>query len=190
MDWTTLTIDPLFSGTAGVVIGVLLGGLIGYLSSYRLLKLQQQDERRSIALGFKKELEIHRDWLSELTTAYREVMPPVIWEIRDRPLSTENSLYYILRKEMFQLSSSTVDGLLTYYSHLFAAEEARKNAQNSWPKETLRQQSFAVELCRPVAESLEAAVAMIPDLLERLEKDGAKEKEKGLSARLSDLLSG
>ena len=189
MNLTVLSVDPLFSGTAGVIIGGVLAGVIGLVSSIWLLRLQRREERRVIALGFKKELEVHRDWLAELTTVYREVMPPAIWEVKSRPISTDNSLYYVLRKEMFMLSSSTVDRLLTYYSQLFAAEEARRNALPSLPTDWLRQHSFAIELFRPVAESLEAAAAMIPDLIEQLEMDGAKDKEKGLRARLTDLLS-
>ena len=193
MNLTVLSVDPLFSGTAGVIIGGVLAGVIGLVSSIWLLRLQRREERRVIALGFKKELEVHRDWLAELTTVYREVMPPAIWEVKSRPISTDNSLYYVLRKEMFMLSSSTVDGLLTYYSHLFAAEAARRQAvANPHPMDVtslLHQQAFFIELYRPVAERLEAAAAMIPDLIERLEKDGAKEKEKGLRALLTDLLS-
>lgn len=185
MTLTAIASDPLYSGTAGVVIGVLLGGLIGYLSSYRLLKLQQQDERRVIALGFKKELKNHRDWLSESAKAFRDPWPPVIWEIRDRQIITDDSLYYVLRKEMFRLSSSTVDGLLTYYSSLRAAEEERrkvkiKNTRLMNYSDIALEPAYFKGLFQPVAENIEAAAAMIPDLLQLLEKDGANEKDKGL----------
>gem|GEM_PF-4550417 len=122
-------------------------------------------------------------------------MPPEIWEIKNRPISKENSLYYVLRKEMFQLSSSTVDGLLNYYSHLFAAEEERRKVgmQNTHPMDLtnlLCQHAYFVELYQPVAESLETAAAMIPDLIHRLKNEGANDKFRGLKARLTDLLSG
>ena len=195
MTLTAIASDPLYSGTAGVIIGAVIAGIIGLGSSLWLLSLQRRNERRVIALGFRKELEIHEGWLSVSAKAYREMIPPEIWEIKNRPISTENSLYYVLRKEMFQLSSSTVDGLLNYYSHLFAAEEELRKVgmQNTQPmdlRNLLCQQDYFVELYQPVAESLETAAAMIPDLIQRLEKDGANEKDKSLKACLIDLLSG
>lgn len=115
------------------ILGVVVGGLIGFCSSYIIQWAQRRDERRSIALGFKKELEIYRDWLAPTAQILRKGSFFETEKVLDRPINTSNSLYYILRKEMFRLNSDTVGSLLLFYSHLFTAEEERRKALVSWP---------------------------------------------------------
>lgn len=143
------------------ILGVLIGGMIGFGASYVTLRLQWRKERRAIALGFKKELQHNRYWLASMAEGYRNAGPDFLREISQRPINTENSLYYIFRKEMFYLKSETIDELLTYYSYLFYAEEGRKGIRNSYPGANIQ-----------AAKNIEAALSMIDDLVRRLEKEG------------------
>ena len=86
MDWSVF---------GGQLVGVIVGGLIGFLSSNRILQSQRRDEQRNIALGFQKELEIHQGWLSLMPDEYREAALPRVAELSQRPIITSNSLYYV-----------------------------------------------------------------------------------------------
>lgn len=161
------------------ILGVVVGGLIGFGTSYVTLRLQWRKERRAIALGFKKEIECQTSWFEVKLEVFDGKWAANIQNHLKQPIVNDNSLYYVLRKEIFCLELDTVDDLLGYYSNLLAAEGRRKTFLDIlWPdfKENEQVRDITpdqrVEI-NQISKNIKDACKIKNNLTQKLEKEMA-----------------
>lgn len=163
--WSKL--EPYFFQTQ--LLGVLIGGVLTLASSYFLFSLKNLHEKKNIARGFLSELNIYSDWVTDFLerftrTAYTpaniEFMPEL-----NRPIFDDESLYYELRKEIFQFDNSLVEQLLFFYSLLKAAEEDRRILLYLWKSgDIVKNSGRIIELNTHMVETIQKANRLIPEI--------------------------
>jgi hypothetical protein len=161
------SLSSLFSG----LVGVIVGGLLTFFTSYYLLSLKHLQDLKSIARGFISELQKYKDNIQSFFNDYpKEGLTTInlnLLQEMNRPIFDNDSLYYALRKEMFQFDEKNVEKLLHFYSYLMIAEEDRRrllNLREDFMKNTMR----IIELQTHMFDTLQQATSLIPDLIKDL----------------------
>lgn len=115
------------------LIGVIIGGALTLFSSYYIFFITRRDELRAIGRGFSIELEIQQDWIQhwiEKINRYNDANFTELFLSNDqdyhRPFISEESLYYVFRKEIFKFDKELAGNLFRFYSLLKGAEESRR----------------------------------------------------------------
>lgn len=112
------------------LIGVIIGALISIVTSLLLYWQQRLDKLQPISRGFIQELNCYKPFLKEWLATYPDanLQSPSLFTIFDlnRPFSTEESLFHIFRKEMYELDSEISQKLFKFFSLIRAAEESRR----------------------------------------------------------------
>lgn len=157
------------------LVGVIIGGILTLMSSYFLFSLKNLRGLQNIARGFISELETYRAWDEDINMTYSALDPNTIstdfLNYLNRPIFTDESLFYTFRKEMFSFDASLVNKMLQFYSYLKAAEEDRRRARYYAVEQNLLVENFdiIIESVRHLVESVEKADALIPEIIRELE---------------------
>lgn len=121
-----------------VLLSAVIGGTIGFISSYFMWKTQIKYNNRNIAKGLHMEisslertLKLYADLFSGVTPPppQSETDDPV--EIRD-PFYTQDSLFFVFRKEMSSFNLDLSKSLFEFYTYLLTAEKDRKIDKSDW----------------------------------------------------------
>jgi len=133
--------EPSFFNTlisiGSVLLGVLIGGIVTYFVSLKILEKQQNIQKRNIARAFLSESQRIEEWMKPsieddyiirnpddlLFNLYKHAFNDLFL---DRPLITDDCLYFTSRTAMYSLDEDVFDLLEHFYSKLLNAEEFRK----------------------------------------------------------------
>lgn len=159
-------LSSLFSG----LVGVIVGGLLTFFTSYYLLSLKHLQDLKSIARGFISEFRMYQKNIQRFVDEYSNGSTSVnnnFLQEMDCHIFDNNSLYYALRKEMFKFDEGIVEQLLQLYSFLMYAEEdrrmilhLRKNLPENAPN--------IIELKTEMLDTLQQANLLIPEIIKDL----------------------
>lgn len=164
------------------LVGLIVGGLIGFYYAWRMWKIQTRHQLRMLAKAFLLEVQRLKPMLNGFSNMYRSVkngrapfsnseMPPI-----DHPLYDSQSLfYYAAQKEICFFSSDLAERLYAFYMALTGAELARQRAKETCIKE------LRVIYAETVWDLLLKANEIIPNLEQLLVK------ETGMSCGISKI---
>lgn len=109
------------------IIFSLIGGIIGFASSYFMWKMQNKYEKKNIAKAFILEIVSLEESLKIFTKMFENPPPdPKIKYINiSQPFYT-NGLFFSFRKEICFFNRKLSENLFTFYMNLLKAEELRQ----------------------------------------------------------------
>lgn len=189
------TKSMIFAEALLSLVGVIVGGLIGFLSAWRLWKIQTRHQRRMLAKAFLLEVQRLKPmlvgfaniYLSETSKegekSFSSLPPP------DNHLYDSGGLYYAAQKEICFFSSDLAESLYAFYMNLTGAELARQ-----WVQKTVVNEFRAV-YTEAVWTYLLKANESIPNLEQLLAKEtgmsfGISETSKTLKRRVKRGIEG
>lgn len=111
-------------------LSLVIGGAIGFISSYFMWKTQTKYDKKNIALGFFIEISSLQKTLENYANLFEGGIPPPgckadsAIEVR-QPFYTDG-LFFALRKEMSSFNRNLSERLFEFYSYVLEAEKARK----------------------------------------------------------------
>lgn len=115
-----------------VLLSAVIGGTIGFFSSYFMWKAQIKYDKKNIAHGFHMEIYSLENRLKLFADVFSGVTPPPPQhktedpvEISD-PLYTNDGLFFVFRKEMSTFNIELSKSLFEFYTYLLTAEKDRK----------------------------------------------------------------
>ena len=109
------------------IIFSLVGGIIGFASSYFMWKIQARDEKKNIARAFILEISSLEESLKIFVKMLENPPPdPNIKYISiSQPFYT-NGLFFSFRKEICFFNRRLSENLFAFYTNLLKAEELRQ----------------------------------------------------------------
>lgn len=112
------------------LIGVILGSLISIYTSLLIYWQQRLDKLKPISRGFLIEIECYKPFIEEWLAAYKKanLKSRILFTIFDfnRPFYTEESLFHIFRKELYEFDSDLSHKIFEFFSLVRGAEESRR----------------------------------------------------------------
>jgi len=163
--WNFLSVKNIFDSQ---LLGVIIGGFIAILSGYLLWIIREIHNIRNISKGFLTEIRNYDDWINQIVPRYQNNTRSFIFDTTlERPIITDNSLYFIFRRELFKFNAKLIDSLLIFYSHLMTAEENRKSALYVF-KNNPTDIGGGSEYQINMVEALKSAKSQIPDTIDQL----------------------
>jgi len=167
--------DPSFLQSQ--LLGVIIGAIIAFLSSFYLFWIRERNKIRAIARGFCVEFKVYRDWLNEWISYISKLDDAKMQnqhirieypfpESLNRAFFDEDSLYYHFRKEVFEFDESTAMKIFSFYSCLKGADESRQillhNFENGWHPLTQK------EAILHIKTNFEKAITLLSELEKEL----------------------
>lgn len=148
----------------GEVIFVIIGGIIGFASSYFMWKVQTRYEQKNVARALHLELSSLEERLKAFAVAFRN--PPPGFN-RDTPLKINQpfyteGLFFAFRKEISSFNKELSNSLFQFYTYLLRAEEFRQVGEADI--------SFKL-LNNAMKDYIVKAYHLLPDLKKLLEKE-------------------
>lgn len=149
-------------------LSAVIGGVIGFLSSYFMWKTQIKYDKKNITRGFYLEiyslenrLKLFADVFSGVTPLPPQHKTDDLVEIPE-PLYADDGLFFVFRKEMFSFSSDLSKSLFEFYTYLLTAEKDRKIAKSDM---------FFKPANDEMKNCIVEAHKLLPSLKELLEKE-------------------
>ena len=148
----------------GEVIFVIIGGIIGFASSYFMWKVQTRYEQENVARALYLELSSLEEQLKAFTGAF---MNPPPGSNRDTPAIINQpfyneGLFFSFRKEISSFNEELSNSLFQFYMLLLRAEEFRQVDKTDM---------FFGPLNKAMKDNIIKAYDLLPDLKKLLEKE-------------------
>ena len=108
-----------------LILGAVIGGIIGFISSYTMWKVQTNQNKRNIAQGFYTEISSLETTIELYAKAFGAPGPGAGLVKIDKPFYCDG-LFSACRKEIFALNKDLAKNLFEFYTYLLTAERDRK----------------------------------------------------------------
>jgi len=154
------------------LVSVVVGALIGFLSAWRMWKIQTRHQRRIMARAFLLEVQRLKPMLQGWSNIYVQTKSgqgpfshPEAVRI-ESPICVRDNLYYFaVQKEIWFFPTGLAESLYTFYMRLIEAEQARQF--------TLADDKFRPFYAETVWKCIFDANESIPHLEKLLAKEAA-----------------
>lgn len=148
----------------GEVIFVIIGGIIGFGSSYFVWKVQTRYEQKNVARALYMELSSLEERLHAFAGVF---MNPPSGVGRDAPMKINQpfyteGLFFSFRKEISSFNKELSNSLFQFYIHLLTAEQFRQVGETDM---------FFRQLNNAMKDNIVKAYRLLPDLKKLLEKE-------------------
>lgn len=112
-----------------IITGALIASFIGTFFSIWSHEMELEEIRKQVATGFHHELttfkkkmqNIQHDEIGRLLSAIKNMIP----------LYPRDSLYYVLRKEMYSLENDIIENLVSLYSDILLLEDIQESLKRN-----------------------------------------------------------
>ena len=151
-----------------ILLSAVIGGVIGFLSSYFMWNAQLKRDKKNIALGFYMEISSLEKTLKLYADVFDGVTPPPPQFKPDDPVDvpdsfyTNDGLFFVFRKEMSSFNRDLSKSLFEFYTYLLTAEKNRKIDKSDM---FFRSANDEMKNC------IIKAYKLLPSLMELLEKE-------------------
>ncbi len=108
-----------------LILGAVIGGIIGFISSYTMWKIQIKQNKKNIAQGFYTEISSLEKKIELYAKAFSNPGPGAGLVKIDQPFYADG-LFHACRKEVFVLNKDLAKIIFEFYTHLLTAERDRK----------------------------------------------------------------
>lgn len=169
-----------------LIVGAVVGGSIGFASSYLMWRIQKKYSRKNIAQGFFLEISSLEETIALYVGAFNAPGPGAGVVSIDQSLYNDG-LFYVLRKEIFNFKQKLSKKILDFYSHLLTAEELRrhindcilefKETQKGLPPKSITEadlsqiDSLIAIKNKKLKSAITEAYTLLPNLKELLKKE-------------------
>lgn len=148
----------------GEVIFVIIGGIIGFVSSYFVWKVQTRYEQKNVARALYMELSSLEDRLHTFAGVF---MNPPSGIDRDAPMKINQpfyteGLFFSFRKEISSFNKELSNSLFQFYMYLLTAEQFRQVGETDM---------FFQQLNNAMKDNIVKVYRLLPDLKKLLEKE-------------------
>jgi|WetSurMetagenome_2_1015567.scaffolds.fasta_scaffold94887_2 hypothetical protein len=148
------------------LVGVVLGSLISIYVSILLYWQQRLDKLKPISRGFLIEINCFKPFIEEWLANYQgvDLKQKTLFTIFDfnRPFYTEESLFHIFRKEVYEFDLDLSQKIFGFFSLIRSSEESRRFLINNIQEHfhpVMQEESM-----RHIEKNLTKALKMIPEL--------------------------
>lgn len=144
-----------------LIFGAVIGGIIGFTSSYSMWKFQIKYNKKNIAQGFyleiislEKKIELYAKAFSNPGpgAGLVEILQPIYGD----------GLFFTFRKEMFGFKQDLSKNLFDFYNNLLTAERDRRVDKSN---------QFFRQANDEMKDSIKKAYILLPNLKELLKKE-------------------
>lgn len=148
----------------GEVTFVIIGGIIGFASSYFMWRVQTRYKQKNVARALLTELSSLEEGLKTFAQVF--VNPPPQFN-RDAPVKINQpfyteGLFFSFRKEISSFNKELSNSLFQFYMHLLTAEQFRQVGETDM---------FFKQLNNAMKDNIVKAYRLLPDLKKLLEKE-------------------
>ena len=143
------------------IVGVAVGAIIGFASSYFMWKVQIKHNRKTVAKGFYLEISSLEEHIERFARLFDAPGPGAgLVEIK-QPFYSDG-LFFVFRKEIFGFNQDLSEGLFEFYNCLLTADKNRKVAHSD---------QFFTLANDAMKSSIKKAYNLLPNLKELLKKE-------------------
>jgi len=144
-----------------LILGAIIGGIIGFTSSYAMWKVQLNRNNKNIAQGFFVEISSLEEMLKAYANMFSNPGPG------DSPVKIEQPLYndglfFAYRKELFAFEKDLSKLLFEFYASLLTAEKYRQVDKSN---------IFFQQLNSEMKNSIKKANELLPELKKLLKNE-------------------
>ena len=108
-----------------LILGTVIGGIIGFMSSYIMWKVQIKYNKKNIAQGFYLEISSLEKTIELYAKAFDTPGPGATPVKIGQPLYGDG-LFFACRKEIFGFNQDLSKNLFEFYTYLLTAEKDRQ----------------------------------------------------------------
>jgi hypothetical protein len=108
-----------------LILGTLIGGIIGFISSYTMWKVQINQNKRNIAQGFYLEISSFENTIEQYAKVFDTPGPGAGLVKIEQPVY-DDGLFFACRKEIFAFNKDLSKILFNFYTYLLTAEKDRQ----------------------------------------------------------------
>ena len=144
-----------------LILGAVIGGIIGFISSYTMWKVQIKHNKRNIAQGLYTEIYSLERTIKLYVEAFGTPGPGTGPVKIDQPFYGDG-LFFALRKEIFAFNKDLSKLLFEFYTYLLTAERDRQ-IDNS--------DQFFKQANEEMKNSIKEAYNLLPKLKKLLKKE-------------------
>jgi len=144
-----------------LIFGAIIGGIIGFMSSYSIWKFQIKYDKKNIAQGFYLEISSLEKTIELYAKAFSNPGPGAgLVEILQSIYG--DGLFFTWRKEMFGFNQNLSKNLFDFYNNLLTAERNRRVDKSN---------QFFRQANDEMKDSIKKAYILLPNLKELLKKE-------------------
>jgi len=143
------------------IILLLLGTVIGFMSSYIMWKVQIKYNKKNIAQGFYLEISSLEKTIELYANAFKNPGPGA-GQVEILQPFYGDGLFFTFRKEMFGFNQNLSKNLFDFYNNLLAAERDRRVDKSN---------QFFRQANDEMKDSIKKAYILLPNLKELLKKE-------------------
>jgi len=140
-----------------LILGVVIGGIIGFTSSYLMWKVQLKYNKSKVAQGFYLEISSLEKMIKLFAKAFDRAGPVEIGQ----PFYSDG-LFFACRKEIFGFNRDLSKRLFEFYTYLLTAEKDRRIRNSN---------DFFKQANDEMKSSIKKAHNLLPRLKELLKKE-------------------
>jgi hypothetical protein len=143
------------------IVGVVVGAIIGFASSYSMWKVQIKHNRKNVAKGFYLEISSLEKKIELFARAF-DTPGPGAGPVEIKQPFYSDGLFFAFRKEIFGFNQDLSEGLFEFYNCLLTADKDRKVAPSD---------QFFKPANEAMKSSIKKAYNLLPNLKELLKKE-------------------
>ena len=145
-----------------LILGIVIGGIIGFFSSYLMWRVQLKYNKSKVAHGFYLEISSLEKMIKLYATAFGSPPPGGAGPVRiDQPFYSDG-LFFTFRKEIFGFNRDLLKILLEFYNCLLEADRCRQIVPPS---------PFSGPANDAMKSKIMEAYTLLPNLKELLRKE-------------------
>ncbi len=144
-----------------LILGAVIGGIIGFTSSYFMWKVQIKYNKRNIAQGFYLEISSLEKMIELFANAFDTPGPGTGMVKIDQPFYSDG-LFFTFRKEISGFNRDLSKSLFEFYTYLLTAEKDRRIPNSN---------DFFKQANDEMKSSIKKAYNLLPKLKELLKKE-------------------
>lgn len=144
-----------------LMLGAVIGGIIGFTSSYFMWKIQMSYKKRNIAHGFYLEISSLEKTIELYAKAFEAPGPGAGLVKIDQPFYNDG-LFFALRKEISGFNQDLSKRLFEFYTCLLTADRARQVASSD---------QFFKQANDEMKNSIKESYNLLPNLKKSLKKE-------------------
>lgn len=144
-----------------LILGAIIGGIIGFVSSYAMWKIQINQNMRNIAQGFYIEISSLEKTLENYAKVFSVPSPGAGPVKIEQPLY-KDGFFFAYRKELFAFDKNLSKLLFEFYTSLLTAERDRQIDKSDM---------FFIQANDEMKNSIKKANELLPELKKLLKNE-------------------